>query len=141
MLPYLTGITSGEFNPKARGVLSGLTLGAGKAHIIRAILESIAYNLRTNIEIFKDLGLKVKSVKSLGGASKSKLWNQIKADIINVPINTNVCEEASSLGVALIAAVGCGIFSDIKTAVRKTVKTKDVYLPIKKNREIYKNYI
>jgi xylulokinase len=137
MLPYLTGVTSPEFNPKAKGVISGLTLGAGKAHIIRAILESVAYSLRANIEIFKEIGLPVKSVKSLGGAGKSKLWNQIKADIINVPINTNVCEEASSLGVALIAAVSCGIFSDIKTAVKKTIRTKDIYVPIKKHQKAY----
>ncbi|MEM2843734.1 MAG: FGGY family carbohydrate kinase [Candidatus Bathyarchaeia archaeon] len=137
MLPHLMGAGMPENNPKARGVLFGLTLGHRKAHVIRAIMESIAFMLRRNIELLKELGINVNEVRSIGGGARSKLWNQIKADVTHIPVVTLQVEEAASLGVAMLAGLALKAFNSIDEACNTMVHFKKKYLPNPKNMNIY----
>lgn len=137
MLPYLSGAACPEFNPQARGVFFGITLKHTKAHFIRAILESIAFMLNKNIKTLEKLGVEIKEVRSLGGGAKSKLWNTIKADIIGKPIVTVKAKEVASLGAAILAGVGVGLFNSIEEASRKMVSIKERINPNPENMKVY----
>ncbi|MGI6118410.1 MAG: xylulokinase [Bilifractor sp.] len=116
MYPHLTGIQTPVLNENARGVFFGLGLDTGRDCLIRALMESIGYSLRESLEL---MGLKPVLLTSLGGGSKSDVWNQIKADICNLRIRTPSVTEAASLGAAILGGAACGIFPDIETPVRK----------------------
>ncbi len=137
LLPHFMGATSPEFNPNAKGVLFGLTLYHGQGHVIRAIVESVAYMLRRNIELLEELGVKVKEVRSTGGAARSPLWNQIKADVLQKPIITVHIEETAALGAAMLAGLATGVFSSLDKAVQSMVSVKTSFSPSKANRETY----
>lgn len=137
ILPHFMGAGPPEFDPNARGVIFGLTLNHTKAHIIRAILESIAFMLRRNVELLEDLGVKVNEIRALGGGSKSPLWNQIKADVTSRTILTFRTEEAASLGVAILAGVACGMFKSIEEGCKMMIQLKRKYEPNPENLKIY----
>ena len=131
ILPHMAGAVSPDCNPEARGVLYGLTLAHTKGHIARACMESIAYLLKDNLEAMKKAGLTVRELRSLGGASKSRLWLQIKADVLNVPVTITECAEATSLGAAIFGAVAAKVFSSPANGVEKMVKKGETVYPSK----------
>jgi len=106
ILPHCAGAVSPVTNPNARAVAWGFTLAHTKAHWARAIMESIAFLLRDNVETLRDIGCPVTSIASLGGAAASSLWLQIKADALQVPIVVPECPEVTSLGAAMLAKGG-----------------------------------
>ncbi len=122
LLPHCAGAVSPVCNPEARGVAYGITLAHKRGHWARAIMESVAYLLRDNVEVLRNLGAEVTEIRSLGGASKSDLWLQIKADVLGLPVTVTDCEEATSLGAAMLGAVVCGDFPDTECAAQKMVK-------------------
>ena len=129
MLPHLMGAFSPEENPAARGVFSGFTLGHGKGHFVRAILEGVAFNLRQILEALSQTGYHFSEVRTSGGGSRSKLWNQIKADVCGLPIVTLANEETALLGDAILAGTACGVFSSIFEACAQMVALKQRILP------------
>lgn len=122
LLPHCAGAVAPDCNPNARGVAWGITLAHKRGHFARAIMESVAYLLKDNVESLRAMGCKISEIRSLGGASKSKLWLQIKADVLNLPVTVTECAEATSLGAAILGAVACGDFPDTATAVAAMVK-------------------
>ncbi|MCL5985576.1 MAG: FGGY family carbohydrate kinase [Actinobacteria bacterium] len=140
-LPHLTGMISPEFEPHAKGVFWGFTLGHTRSHFIRSVMESIAFVLKGSIEIAEKLGLDIKEVISMGGASKSKLWSQIKADVINKRIRSVKTSEAASLGVVLLAGTSVGWYKNLEQACEIAVKYKETFIPNRDEPPIYdKNY-
>jgi len=137
LLPHFMGAASPEFNSNAKGVLFGLTLYHGRGHVIRAIMESIAYMLRRNVEVLEDLGIKIREVRSTGGAARSQLWNQIKSDVLQRPLLTVHTEETAALGVAMLASVATGVFSSLDEASMSMVSIRDRFVPNEANREKY----
>ncbi len=137
LLPHFMGAASPEFNPNAKGVLFGLTLYHGQGHVIRAIVESVAYMLRRNVELLEELGVEVKEVRSTGGAARSQLWNQIKADVLQKPVLTVHTEETAALGAAMLAGLATNTFSSLETAVQSMVSVKSRFSPSKGNQKIY----
>jgi len=137
LLPHFMGAASPEFDPDAKGVLFGLTLHHKRGHVIRAIIESIAYMLRRNIELLEELDVKIREIRSTGGAARSPLWNQIKADVLQRPILTVHTEETAALGAAMLAGLATGIFSSVKDASRSMVSIKGKWIPLKINRDVY----
>jgi xylulokinase len=116
MLPHLAGAACPEFDLSARGVFFGMTLHHTRAHFVRAIMESVAFMLRRNLDSLEHLGLQVEEIRSLGGGAKSPLWNQIKADVLQKPVLTMTCPEAALLGAAILAGVGIGLFGSVEQA-------------------------
>ncbi|MEM0050538.1 MAG: xylulokinase [Sulfolobales archaeon] len=137
ILPHLSGAASPEFDPNARGVIFGLSLSHKRSHVIRAILESIGYMLRRNIELLENLGLHVKEVRSIGGGARSKLWCKIKSSILQLPVLIPLEEETACLGVAILAGVASHIHDDLKEAVRSMVLIKEEMQPDQNNKYVY----
>ena len=138
LLPHFQGAGPPESNPKARGVLYGLSLHHTKAHIVRAIMESIAMIVRRMIEAVEATGIQVNEVRSLGGGANSPLWCQIKADVVNRPVYTmRNTENAACLGAAVLAGVATGVWPSVQEAVDSIVKINRRYDPDHACRRIY----
>ena len=105
MLPHLAGSNAPDVNAKAKGVWFGFTLQHTRAHFMRSVMESLGYIVKRNIDSLGDMGIQVKEIRSLGGGSKSPVWNQIKSDICQIPLETVTSVEAASLGVENMVAV------------------------------------
>jgi xylulokinase len=131
MLPHLMGAFSPEENLAARGVFSGFTLGHTKGHFVRAILEGVAFNLRQILADLNQAGYHFNEVRTSGGGSRSRLWNQIKADVCGLPLVTLVNEETALLGDAILAGVACGAFSSVGEACAQMVAFKERIQPSK----------
>jgi xylulokinase len=137
LLPFLEGAGFPEFEPRARGVLFGLTLRHGKAHVTRAILESIAYMVRADVEALQKVGVRPGEIRVLGGGAKSRLWSQIKADVLGLPVVIPEVAEAAVLGAAIIASVGAGIHPDFPAAVAAMTKPGSRLMPQRDNAATY----
>ena len=123
ILPHCAGAVSPVCNPNARGVAYGVTLAHKRGHWARAIMESVAFLLRDNIDVLRALGAGVSEVRPLGGAANSGLWLKIKADVLDLPLVLTGCTtEATSLGAAILGAVGRGDFSHPAEAAERMVK-------------------
>ena len=129
MLPHLSGAFSPEYEPRARGVFFGFTLGHGREHFVRAILEAVAFMLRRNLELLNGAGAHAREVRSHGGGARSSVWNQIKADVCGLPVVTLDGDEAAIRGDAMLAGVASGVFRDLEEASRLTVRVRDRFEP------------
>jgi len=120
-LPYLLGERSPRWNPNARGAFIGLTMTHKRADMIRAVLEGISLNLRVILEAFLDQGAEIEAIRVIGGGARSKLWNQIMANVYGRTIlRPALLEEATSMGAAIAGGVGVGLFPDFSVAERLT---------------------
>jgi xylulokinase len=140
MLPHLQGAMAPENDPRARGVFFGITLAHTRAHFIRAIMESIAYILKRNIEVVEEMGISVTEIRSLGGGARSDLWNQIKADVTGKPIVLTESMEQACLGAAIVAGAGIGLFKNLQEASRSMVKIRKRFEPDPANTKLYEEY-
>lgn len=129
MLPHLMGAFSPETNLAARGSFTGFTLGHTRGHFVRALLEGVAFMLRQNLEFIERTGMEIKEIRSTGGGARSRLWNQIKADVCNRPVVTLENEETGLLGDAILAGVSCGIFNSIAEGCQSMISVKETFHP------------
>lgn len=137
-LPYLCGSTMPKYDPDAKGAFVGLTMEHTRAHAVRSILEAVASMLKANLDYLK---IDCKEIRSMGGGASSPLWCQIKADMTGKNIAILQNNETACLGSAILAGVGTGILSDVKTASETFVKIKKVYKPSGDNyTECYDNF-
>ncbi|MFT4005529.1 MAG: xylulokinase [Lacrimispora sp.] len=140
-LPYMAGERSPIWNPKAKGVYYGLDFSKTKGHLIRATMEGVAMSLRHNLEVAEKAGAKVNVLQAMGGAANSLLWTQIKSDVTGKPIAVPSSDTATTLGAAILAGVGVGIYKDFDDAVRRTVRHKRYHVTNQDNWEVYdRNY-
>ncbi|HUT81799.1 MAG TPA: xylulokinase [Candidatus Bathyarchaeia archaeon] len=140
VLPHFVGAGAPYWNPNAKGAIFGLSLGHTRNHIIRAIMEATCYEIRNNLQVFKELGVSIKELRITGGASRNSFWNQIEADICNLPVIKGKVEEATALGAAILAGVGSGLYKNIEDAAKQMVIIDEQRNPIKNNSLIYDNY-
>jgi xylulokinase len=129
LLPHLSGAACPEFNPYAKGIFYGITLKHTREYFIRAVLESIGYMLKEQIETAESLGIKINEIRSLGGGAVSSVWNNIKTNITGKPIITLENEETAVTGAAILAGVGTGVFDSIESACSKGSAIKDRFYP------------
>ncbi len=116
-LPYLAGERSPLWDPDARGVLAGLTLGHGRGHIARAIVEASALAIRHVAGPMLAAGVRVTEMRVCGGPARSPFWNGVKADVTGFPVAVPAVLETAVLGSAILAAVGIGAHRDLPTAI------------------------
>lgn len=128
-LPYLMGERSPHNDPDARGVFFGMSMDTSRADMTQAVLEGVAFALRDSFEVAKSLGIKIERTKICGGGAKSPLWKQIIANVLNIKVDVLEVEEGPSLGGAMLAAVGCGVYPDVETAGKKLAKVVDTVEP------------
>ncbi len=140
ILPHFVGAGAPYWNPNARGVIMGLSLGHTRNHIIRAIMEATCYEIKTNLQVFEELSVSIKELRITGGASRNSVWNQIEADICNLPVIKGKVEEATALGAAILAGVGSGLYKNIEDAAKQMVNIEDQRNPITNNSKTYDKY-
>lgn len=119
MLPYFLGEKTPIHDPKARGTITGLSLGHDRGHIWRAALEAIACGFRHHLDVLADMGTPAKRLYASDGGSRSAIWMQIVADICGQPVSVLADAFGSSTGAAWVALVGAGIcdWPDVAGAV------------------------
>jgi xylulokinase len=120
--PYLMGERTPHLDPKARGALVGLTASHTRAHVIRAILEGVAFSLRDTFQIFSAINVPVRSIRLGGGGARSALWRQIQAQVYGHDIEIVEAEEGAAYGAAILAGVGVGIWPSVDNACGSVVR-------------------
>jgi xylulokinase len=120
--PYLMGERTPHLDPRARAALVGLTASHTRGHVIRAILEGVAFSLRDTFTIFAEMDVPVRNIRLGGGGARSPLWRQIQADVYGRPVEVVDAEEGAAYGAALLAGVGVGIWPSVDAACDATVR-------------------
>jgi xylulokinase len=130
MVPYLRGANGPLWNPRARGVLLGLMADHDRRHLMRALFEGLAYESRRILENMEaGTAVPIRSVRTYGGASQSDVWNQIFADILGRPVTVTDNPAPVSLGAAIAAGYGVGLYPDPISAAERMVKNRNTYYP------------
>jgi xylulokinase len=133
-LPLLQGASNGpRANPYARGVLYGITLGTTHAEVARSVMEGVTLEMRDILEAQRRAGVKITSIHLTGGGTKSRLWNQMQADMYKVPVHVLQTSETGALGAAMYAGVGAGVYSSHRQAVETAVHVEETYEPAPKS--------
>lgn len=114
-LPHFSGTATPDFNPAARGAFSGLSLAHGRAHLARALAESLCFTVRENIELIGRVE-KVTELRAIGGGARSDVWLQMIADVSGVCVERPRVREAACLGAAEMAMVAAGRFATVAEA-------------------------
>ncbi len=120
--PYLMGERTPHLDPNARGALIGLTASHTREHIIRAILEGVAFSLRDSFTLLAEMGVPVQSIRLGGGGARSSLWRQIQADTYGHEVEIVEAEEGAAYGAAILAGVGAKIWGSVDEACASAVR-------------------
>jgi xylulokinase len=135
-IPYLMGERTPHLDPHARAAFVGLTANHTKAHLVRAVLEGVAFSLRDSLEIFRELNIPIEKIRLGGGGAKSALWRQIQADVYGQTVERLEAEEGAAFGAAILAGVGSGFWKTIDEACDETIRVAERIEPNEKNAEI-----
>ncbi len=139
-LPYLMGERSPILDEKARGVFFGLSGIHTRYHMVRAIMEGVMYSQKQCLDVMNDMGVYPDQMYACGGGAKSEIWRQMMSDLYGTSVITNESEEGPALGVAILASVASGIYSDIETACSKLITPKNVQMPNSNSHDEYMKY-
>jgi xylulokinase len=120
--PYLMGERTPHLDPHARAALVGLAASHTRGHVVRAILEGVAFSLKDSFSIFEEMKVPVGDVRLGGGGARSPLWRQIQADVYGYPVEVVEAEEGAAYGAALLAGVGGGAWKTVDEACDAVVR-------------------
>jgi xylulokinase len=118
-----------HLDANARGALAGLTASHTRAHIVRSILEGVAFSLRDTFTLFEEIQVPVKSIRLGGGGARSKLWRQIQADVYGHEVEIVEAEEGAAYGAAILAGVGAKIWPTVDDACKAVVRVAERVQP------------
>ncbi len=113
----------------ARGAFVGLSLLHDRGALVRSVLEGVAYGLRDSLELLRDLGVQPRAGRASGGGAHSRLWLEIVASVLDLPLERSVVDEGSAYGAALLAGVAGGTFSSAQEAVSACVRVRETVEP------------
>ena len=139
-LPYLMGERTPHLDPDCRGVFFGLSAMHTKKDLLRAVMEGVSYSLNDCMGILNGMGIEIKDMNVCGGGGTSKIWRQMLSDMYNCPVKTVESKEGPALGVAILAAVGAGIYKSVPEACNAIIKTNNEQNPIPKNTREYEKF-
>lgn len=143
-LPYLMGERSPHNDPKARATFIGMTMDTTREEMTQAVLEGVIFALRDSLEVARSLGIKIERTKICGGGAKSLLWKKMVANILNLKVEVIESEQGPALGGAILAAVGCGEYEDVESAVGQFVTVVETIEPeqelVEKYQERYQKF-
>lgn len=128
-LPYLMGERSPHNDPAARGAFLGLRMDTTRADMTQAVLESVAFAFRDCLEIARAQGIEVNVSKVCGGGAKSPLWRRIISNVLDIPLELPMTEQGPGYGGAMLAAVACGEYPDVKTCAKALTSVKETTVP------------
>lgn len=132
-LPYLLGERTPHMDPLARGVFFGLALRHERRHLVRAVMEGVAFALRDALEIFRSLGVTSRQIIAAGGGARSAVWRQIQADVFGTPLAPAEAMEPAACGAAILAGVGTGVFPSLAQAASRFARVGKVVEPKPEN--------
>ena len=128
-VPYLQGERTPHADPGARASFTGLSLRHDRDALVRAVLEGVAYGLRDSLELLRELGVRPEKGRVSGGGARSRLWLEIVASVLGLPLELTVVEEGSAYGAAMLAGVAGGIYADAHEAVTACVREREAVEP------------
>jgi xylulokinase len=138
-LPYLSGERTPYPDPQARGAFIGLTIRHNRAHLTRSVLEGVSFGLKDIFTLIRNSGLKqIQQVRASGGGTKSPLWRQILASVLDSELVTVNTTEGAAFGAALLAGVGAGAWADVRTACRQTIQITGQTTPLQSDVDVYR---
>ncbi len=121
-LPYLMGERTPHLDPHARAAFVGLSASHTRGHLVRAVMEGVAFSLRDALEIFRSLGASVGDIRLGGGGSHSPVWRQIQADVFGKTVETIAADEGAAFGAAILAGVGVGAWDFVEDACDAAIR-------------------
>lgn len=121
-VPYLMGERTPHLDPNARAALIGLTASHTRTHVIRAIMEGVAFSLKDTFTIFEEMKIPVTSIRLGGGGARSALWRQIQADVYGQEVEIVAAEEGAAYGAAILAGVGAQAWATVEEACEAVVR-------------------
>ena len=128
-VPAFTGLAAPYWDQYARGMIIGITGGTTRAHIVRATLEAITFQVAENLDVMrKDSGINIDTMRADGGAVANEFLMQFQADILGIPIDVPVINETTALGAAFLGALGVGDFNSVE-AIKSNWKLNKRYIP------------
>jgi glycerol kinase len=138
VVPAFVGLGAPYWDPMARGAMVGLTRGTERAHIARAVLESIAYQSRDVIDVMQaDSGLEIKALRVDGGAAVNDLLMQFQADMLGVPVQRPAITETTALGAAYLAGLATGFWEGADQLAWEVARTFDPKMDASRREELY----
>lgn len=139
-LPYLMGERSPHPDPDARGVFFGLSASHGRAEMLRAVLEGVAYSLYDNGRAVESMGIPMSDICIAGGGANSRLWTQIIADTYGVSVSKTNSSESGALGVAILAGCAAGIYDSVPSACSSIIRRTSVTEPNADMTPVYRRF-
>ncbi|MDK2920355.1 MAG: xylulokinase [Candidatus Petromonas sp.] len=141
-LPYLSGERSPIWDPYAKGSFIGLRINHTREHLIRAVLEGVGFALADNFEILKnELKINPHFLVASGGGAKSRVWMQIISDMLEKDIYIPVEHETETVGAAILAGLGTGVFSDLLSVQKKWIQITKIVTPQKETTAKYQEML
>ena len=144
VLPHFAGAATPYMDTGSKGVMVGLTAATAVCEIYRACMEDVVYEMMLNMECLKDSGVHFTMLQATGGGARSKVWMQMKADALDMPITALKTVDAGTVGSAMLTGIAVGCFTDLQDAAAHMVEKREVYKPRKemheKYQEIYQRY-
>lgn len=140
-LPHFDGAATPYMDPNATGAILGLSVRTTRAQVYHALMEGVAYEMRVNLEMLENAGIRVKELRATGGAARSPQWLQMKADILNVPITVLSEAQCGTVGCVMLAGMACGLYASLPEAEAIFVHPGKTYAPrADKHAEYMKQY-
>lgn len=138
VLPHFAGAATPYMDTGSKGAILGLTVATTAADLYRACMEGVVYEMRLNYEALSGSGIRFTRLNTTGGGAKSKLWMQMKADVLNLPITALKTVDAGTVGSAMLTGIAVGLFADLSDAASHMVQERETYYP---REEMHKKYM
>jgi xylulokinase len=129
-LPYLAGERTPHADPLARGAFTGLSLRHDRGALVRAVLEGVAFGLRDGFDLVAGIAGRPQVGRVSGGGARSRLWLEILASVLELPLQRTAVDEGASFGAALLGGVAAGVFADVQEAVAACVRPGELVEPV-----------
>jgi len=144
VLPHFSGAATPYMDSGSKGAIIGLTLSHTQRDIYYALMEGVCFEMRLNMDCLNHAGIRFESLRAAGGGANSRVWMQMKADILNLPVTALQSVEAGAVGSAMTTGVAIGLFDDLRSAAKIFVQEKETYCPRaemhEKYNKIYEKY-
>jgi xylulokinase len=135
--PYLLGERTPHLDSQATAAFYGITASHTRGHLVRAVLEGVAYSLKDTFTLFAELGIPVKGVRLGGGGARGPLWRAIQASVYAHTVDVLTAEEGGAFGAALLAGVGAGVWADVDAACATAIHVAEQVTPAPEAEQSY----
>lgn len=137
VLPHFSGAATPYMDSGSKGAIIGLTLSHTHRDIFNALMEGVCFEMRLNMDCLNDAGIRFERLRAAGGGANNRVWMQMKADILNIPVTALQSAEAGAVGSAMMSGVATGMFENLRSAAKIFTQEKETYYP---RAEMYEKY-